>query len=279
MKTAPILFFRALCSLEATLRATANAATFQDFCGRYQEAHPIIAESGPVQWYLEPSTPRDFPECLLHDRFADGRSVDSPQSSGWRWEDPFGDCSYRVQNGLEIRAANGRDLWHINLSAPRWLRTMPDDRDFAVQTICRPVSEDVPVIGGLLLRQDKENYLRLDRGRWGKGEIAFAGCIGDADLIIGRGLLRSRDPEAIAGEVEPAAVWLRLERTGDEVQALCSSNGEEWFRVGTIEFPSEGLLQIGLHAIGHIDRTVYHGAYPDGTAIRFESFTLWGPDR
>ena len=29
----------------------------------------------------------------------------------------------------------------------------------------------------------------------------------------------------------------------------------------------------------HIDRTIYRGAYPDGTAIRFASFTLWGLDR
>jgi hypothetical protein len=28
-------------------------------------------------------------------------------------------------------------------------------------------------------------------------------------------------------------------------------------------------------AIGNIDRTIYRGAYPDGTAIRFESFMLW----
>jgi hypothetical protein len=35
-------------------------------------------------------------------------------------------------------------------------------------------------------------------------------------------------------------------------------------------------LQIGQHAIGNIDRSIYHGAYPDGTAIRFESFEVWG---
>jgi hypothetical protein len=49
--------------------------------------------------------------------------------------------------------------------------------------------------------------------------------------------------------------------------------------VGDVEFPVESPLQVGLHAIGNIDRTVYHGAYPDGTAIRFESFTIWGLDR
>jgi hypothetical protein len=31
-----------------------------------------------------------------------------------------------------------------------------------------------------------------------------------------------------------------------------------------------------LLAIGHIDRAIYHGAYSDGTAIRFEVFQLWG---
>jgi len=49
--------------------------------------------------------------------------------------------------------------------------------------------------------------------------------------------------------------------------------------VGQIHFPTEGPLQVGLHAIGMIDRTIYPGAYPDGTAIRFESFQLWALDR
>jgi hypothetical protein len=42
-----------------------------------------------------------------------------------------------------------------------------------------------------------------------------------------------------------------------------------------VALPVEDPLQVGLHAIGDIDRSVYHGAYPDGTAIRFESFQLW----
>jgi hypothetical protein len=46
--------------------------------------------------------------------------------------------------------------------------------------------------------------------------------------------------------------------------------------VGHVEFLVEDPVQVGLHAVGNIDRTVYHGAYPDGTAIRFESFRLWG---
>ena len=69
-------------------------------------------------------------------------------------------------------------------------------------------------------------------------------------------------------------IVLRLERAGGQVNAYCSADGEQWFTVGQVTFP-EGPAQVGLHAIGEIDRTVYHGAYPDGTAIRFESFQMW----
>jgi hypothetical protein len=34
-------------------------------------------------------------------------------------------------------------------------------------------------------------------------------------------------------------------------------------------------VEVGVVAIGSIDRAVYPGAYPEGTAIRFESFDLW----
>jgi hypothetical protein len=61
---------------------------------------------------------------------------------------------------------------------------------------------------------------------------------------------------------------------GDQVHAFCSADGERWFTAGAVTFPQEP-VQVGVFAIGRIDRAVYHGAYPDGTAIRFESFRLW----
>ena len=53
---------------------------------------------------------------------------------------------------------------------------------------------------------------------------------------------------------------------------------EHWFTIVQPVFPTEGPVHVGLHAIGAIDRTIYHGTYPDGTAIRFESLTLWELD-
>jgi hypothetical protein len=43
---------------------------------------------------------------------------------------------------------------------------------------------------------------------------------------------------------------------------------------GFARFSIEDPVQVGVHAIGSIDRTVYCGAYPDGTAIRFASFQM-----
>jgi regulation of enolase protein 1 (concanavalin A-like superfamily) len=166
-----------------------------------------------------------------------------------------------VHDGLEIRAANGRDLWRINLSAPRLLR--PLSGHFAAQTLCVAASEQQPAIGGLLIWRDKQNYLHLDRGTRGRYEISFQGCLANEDRVIGRGRLPSE------------RIILRLERLDGRVNALCSADGREWFTAGQVEFPVDDPVEVGLHAIGNIDRTAYPGAYPAGTAIHFEAFKLW----
>jgi len=33
--------------------------------------------------------------------------------------------------------------------------------------------------------------------------------------------------------------------------------------------------RVGPHAVGSIDRSIYHDAYPEGTAIRFASIQHW----
>jgi len=87
------------------------------------------------------------------------------------------------------------------------------------------------------------------------------------DIVIGRGLLPTEPPDR---------VFLRLERVGEQVNAFCSADSENRFTVGHAAFPAEGPIQVGLHATGAINRFIYPGAYPEGTAIRFESFRLWG---
>jgi hypothetical protein len=66
-----------------------------------------------------------------------------------------------------------------------------------------------------------------------------------------------------------------LERVGDRVNELCSADGAQWYTVGHAVFPVQDPVQVGVHAIGTINRMVYRGAYPEGTAIRFESVQMW----
>jgi hypothetical protein len=81
------------------------------------------------------------------------------------------------------------------------------------------------------------------------------------------------------GRLPSERLFLRLERLGHRVNALCTADGREWFTVGGVDFPAADPVEVGLHAIGTIDRAIYLGAYPEGTAIRFESFDLWTPWR
>lgn len=248
-----------LCSaLEETWE---DPEAFRTFCRDFRAAHPEAGKSPLLQWHLEPAQPAPAlsrVECCLGE---------------WVWHDPFGDCSFTMrQEGLEIRAANGRDLWHPNQSAPRMLRSMRGD--FTLQVVCRPVSARQPAMGGLLLWANKEQYFRLEWGSRGRHQITAGGCLpalpnaargwwGSRSVIVGRGRL--------VGE----QVFLRLERRRDHVRALCSADGQAWFTVGQVPFPSDGPLEVGVHALGSIDRMVYPGAHPEGAAIGFELFELW----
>ena len=114
-----------------------------------------------------------------------------------------------------------------------------------------------------MLWTNQEEYLRLDWGVRGPHEVSFQGRVGNKEAFIGRGLLPAE------------RLLLRLERLGPRVHALCSADGEDWFTVGQVEFPVEDPVEVGLYAIGSINRLIYPGAYPEGTAIRFERFELW----
>ena len=53
-----------------------------------------------------------------------------------------------------------------------------------------------------------------------------------------------------AGRCSTGCPVLRLERAGDEVRALCSADGQQWYRVGQATFAADAPLLVGLHAIG-----------------------------
>ncbi len=272
-----------LSGIEAALD---DSEAFKRFCrdlppAKQQQIAALLRD----QWWLEPVELLPLPSPDFEDRFSG-----SP-AAGWYWLDPFQDCASETENGLTIRVANGRDLWYLNRSAPRLMRSTSGD--FVIQTRLVSPGELEPglAMGGLLLWQDERNFLRLVWGNRGPSEISFEGSLDNNDLLIGRGRWpeetsgfkgRSQPQPGPSGEPSPAiaghdplAFWLRLDRWGDQVHALVSSDGEHWFSVGQITFPAPAGVEVGLHATGWIDRLLYPGAYPEGTTTCFDLFQYW----
>jgi regulation of enolase protein 1 (concanavalin A-like superfamily) len=250
--------------LHGLAEAYGDSKAFWAFCRDYQTRHPDVATRSLQQWHLEPAMTEPVQRVARLARDFGWETVEGLRADGWRWSDPCGDSSFELQPaiGLVMCAGNGRELFFTNQSAPRLLGPMSGD--FEAEVVCLAV-DDRPAIGGLLLWRDGKNYVRVEWGRYGRREVLFEGCVANMDADYGCGCL----------PIETQRVFLRLARRGERVDALCSADGETWWSVGHAAFPVDDPVQIGLCAIGMIDRTIYPGAYREGTAIRFEAFRLW----
>jgi tetratricopeptide (TPR) repeat protein len=203
---------------------------------------------------LQPARIADHGLCLARDDF------NGSPAPGWRWRDPRDVCSHRCEGGLVIHAPVGRGLQDVNLDAPRLVRTASGN--VAVQVSCTAGSRDTPSAGGLVMWKDEDNYLRLDRGSMAESNVLFSGCILKSDAVFGRGGLYA------------ARAYLRLERSGSTVRALCSGDGREWSAVGEAEFTVEDPLDVGLFADGAVHPEVYPRSYGSGSTVRFAAFEL-----
>lgn len=264
------------------LGETESGSYFHEQCIEHGEpSRQIDNLLVPAQWGLKPAIETcDQADPAQPPKFEDNFYQDL--QLGWEWINPAGDGSYQIGDFLEICAANGRDLWHLNLSAPRLLR--PVEGDWVIQTLCiSTLSSETRVdrsvsalsIGGLLLWQDDQNFLRLVLGLRGDDDLTFEGCVGNCNTLIGRGLLSTHCSEA-------KNILLRLKHSRGLVSAYCGAAPDadtsqpDWQLVGEIAFPATGIWKAGLHAAGWIDRTIHHGAYPDGAKMQFKHFRVWG---
>ncbi len=248
--------------------ACADQESFHALCTNLEEfklqhAMPPI----PMQWYAEPAIPDTRLATAVRGMRKNDFSREQDQSAtitNMRWVDPLGDSLYDINDAIEIKAANGRDLWHMNHSAPRFVMSLSGN--CAVEAVCARASPDRPAIGGLLIRKNDTNIVRLVWGTRGVRDVSFEGCIDETDLIVGRGLV----PESDSGKV-----WLRLERVEDQVRGLSSSDGMHWYNIGQVDLTADDPVEVGIHAVGWIDRVIYPGDYTGGTVIRFESFQVY----
>lgn len=236
-----------------------NKADFRQYAANFRQEHPEIQRAVFKNWYLEPVDQVPMDQTLRHHEvFLEPLTLD------WEWEDPLGGCSYELRKGLVIQAANERNLYFTNRSAPRLLRKTPIRGDFTIQAACRLASKSKPAIGGLLVWLSGKYWFCLEKGSRGAFDLTLRGFLNNNDVIFGR------------GELKASPTYLRLERRGQWLAATCSGDGQNWWSAGGCELSTGEDLYVGLHAVGHINRLVYPGTYRNGTAIRFDEFWLWG---
>ena len=261
------------------------AEDFAMFCRSFREQHAEILKDFPLnQWYLEPAIPSpDFSflafsgnfdsiiEASASQKHDSTDRIRTPKNEklcqAWHWIDQIGDCYYRIGDAerVEVYAANGRGLNVKNMSAPRLMREIHGD--FAMEVCIAPVSNEKPQMGGLLVLQDTNSFLRFEKGAHRQHETLLHGYVNGKWQITGRGLL----PPG----VKDKPVYLRLERVGQQFTAYCSTDETNWLMCGKMTLPTDEHVQIGVHSLGMIDRIHYCGAFKEGTATVFRNFRIW----
>ena len=97
-------------------------------------------------------------------------------------------------------------------------------------------------LAGLLVWWDERHFVRVELQlrslRWERAAVHLEACVAGKFSQVGR------------GQCERGAVWLRVERVGNEVRGLCSADGEQWLACGSVSVPS-GAAEVGLAAISH----------------------------
>lgn len=240
-------------------RLLADPLAFRTLCDAQRARWPDDSAAGRSSWYPTVVQPR-------HDmRAGESCTVNGPMLAQWEWWDAYQDSGCHIEHGatpaVELVAADGRDLWHINTGAPS-LRTDAAG-DCALEARCSASAQRPLAMGGLLLWCDGANFVRLDWGGLGAGEISFLGWAAGAWGFWGR---------ARSGCGQPI---LRLERSGQEVRALFSEDGRTWLLIGTTTLAVDGPWTAGLLGLGMVDRMVFPGAPAGGAAIRFDSIKFW----
>jgi hypothetical protein len=227
-------------------KAYGSGARFDAACDLVASQH----EDQPLQLRLGPSDVAR-PHGIMR----------TPLTEDWTWVDPSGNCECVLTDGTWLGVANGRDLRGKNVTAPRLLLPTPG-APFTVVASAMSAEPDRPHIGGFVLWKDELHYITLIVGGHGEGDIVLAEHRDFKERPVGRGYLAAD------------RITIRLDVHDGEVEALCSVGGDAWLAVGRTAFDAEH-AQVGLVAIGSIDRTVYPGIFPDGAAIRFEDIQVW----
>lgn len=242
-------FGRCLADIDETINSDVD---FSAFCERFQTEHPGMADLFSLVWYPEKTEPRSFGVHEEHHDFSEVPTL------GFTWVDPGGSGAYTLDKGLVIKPATVGVAWSQAYESPRFVRETGEN--VAIQVTISGLGKTQNTCGGILLMKDVEDHLWLANGLFGREDVSFGGIRNSVPVLLGRGRIKSDRK------------YLRIEKTGAVVKALCSTDGENWIGLGVCQLSDTGYRRVGIAGFGH--SWTFGDGY-DGSSIRFESFDMW----
>lgn len=151
---------------------------------------------------------------------------------GWIWVDPLGDSNYSLtehNDYLRLDTPDGGHDLYQNLDAPRMVQSISGNFVSTTKVSINPLYNYQGA--GLLIWQDSDNYVRLER-----------------TLVQGIDMWYKVDGiyNGIEIPYTNSIAYLRFERAGNTITAWYSDNGSTWNTVTDISFPAEETLEVGL---------------------------------
>jgi len=151
----------------------------------------------------------DFSQCELN-------------ASVWTVVNPAGDASLEVtgkEAKFTIPGGNAHDMWQTNTDALRIMQST-EDRNFAIEAKYVKLPTEKFQMEGILVQQDKDNWLRFDVYHDGTNLKANVARSEDGSTMILKSL-----PILPGGA---SNVWLMVERNGKNWTYSYSFNGDDW---------------------------------------------------
>ncbi|MBS0207996.1 MAG: DUF1349 domain-containing protein [Planctomycetes bacterium] len=176
--------------------------------------------------------------------------------------DPDKDCD--ISKGvlrIQVPPTN-HDLNPLRgLSAPRVLRPVTGDFEVSVKVTSdlqpgmTAVGKGSPFNGaGLLIWEDAENFLRIERNAWRNGDS----CLCYPPLIEywhERQYSGANKQPVPAAEFFPeASTWLKATRRGNRITVFMSHDGKKWKEVRSLDVKLATELQVGVAALNTSDK-------------------------